>query len=84
VMSGLRVDDRELLLTTVIDARPDAREPSPEDSIWPLVSAIAVTILFIGSIFTPWALVYATPFAAAALIAWFWPRKLEPDPEPVI
>jgi cytochrome c oxidase subunit 1 len=84
VMSGLRIDDRELLLTTVIDARPDAREPSPKDSIWPLVSAIAVTILFIGSIFTPWALVYATPFAGAALIAWFWPKKLEPDPEPVI
>ena len=30
VMTGLRVDEREVLLTTVIDAEPDLREPSAQ------------------------------------------------------
>jgi hypothetical protein len=34
-----------------------------------------VTILFIGSIFTPWALVWGSVPVAAALIAWFWPER---------
>jgi len=84
VMTGLRVDDREHLLTTVLDAKPDVREPSPEPTIWPLVAALIVTGTFIGSIFTPWALVWGDVPVAAALIAWFWPNELEPHPEPVI
>jgi cytochrome c oxidase subunit 1 len=84
VMTGLRVDDRELILTTVIDARPDIREPSPLPTIWPLVSALAVTVVFIASIFTPWAVVVGTVPLAAALTAWFWPKDAEVSPEPVI
>ena len=84
VVTGLRVDDRELLATTVIDAHPDLREPSPLPSIWPLIATIATTVLFIGSIFTPWAVVWGSLPAAAALIAWFWPKDPEPHPEPVI
>jgi cytochrome c oxidase subunit I+III len=83
VMTGLRVDDREVLLTSVMDAVPDVREPSALPSIWPLWSALATTCLFISSIFTPWALVIGTFPVAAALIAWFWP-KTPPSPEPVI
>lgn len=49
----LRLDQRELLLTSVVDADPEVRDPSPEPSIWPLLSAPAVTVLFICSIFTP-------------------------------
>lgn len=83
VMTGLRVEDRELLLTTVIDAEPDCREPSPVPTIWPLVAALATTILFVGSVFTPWAVVWGAIPVAVALILWFWPKG-PPSPEPVI
>ncbi|MBP2292890.1 cytochrome c oxidase subunit I [Azospirillum rugosum] len=84
VVSGLRVDQRELLLTSVVDAAPEVREPSPEPSIWPLLSALAVTILFIGSIFTPWAVVWGSIPLAVGLIGWFWPKSAPDTPEPVI
>ncbi|PWC36094.1 cytochrome c oxidase subunit I [Azospirillum sp. TSO35-2] len=84
VVGGLRVDQRELLLTTVVDADPDLREPSPEPSIWPLLSALAVTALFIGSIFTPWAVVWGAIPLAVGLIGWFWPKSPPDTPEPVI
>ncbi|MCA1652878.1 MAG: cbb3-type cytochrome c oxidase subunit I, partial [Sphingomonadales bacterium] len=45
VMSGLRVDDRELLLTTVVGAEPDLRDASAEPSIWPFVAAVATSVL---------------------------------------
>jgi cytochrome c oxidase subunit 1 len=84
VATGLRVDDRETLLTTVIDAEPDLREASPTPTIWPLLAALATTALFIGSIFTPWAVVWGAIPVAIALIAWFWPKSHEPSEEPVI
>jgi cytochrome c oxidase subunit 1 len=81
VTSGLAVDHRQLLLTTVTDARPDMRESSPRPSIWPLIAAIATTIFFVGSIFTPWAAVWGTPPLAVALIGWFWPKDTPEDEE---
>jgi cytochrome c oxidase subunit I len=74
VATGLAVERREILLTTVLDAVPDVREPSPDPSIWPFASAVATTALFIASIFTPWALVWLSIPTAAALVAWFWPK----------
>jgi cytochrome c oxidase subunit 1 len=84
VVTGLRVDERELLLTTEIDAHPDMREPSAMPTLWPLIAALATTVLFVGSIFTPWAVVYGAIPVAAALIIWFWPKSKEPAEEPVI
>jgi hypothetical protein len=84
-MTGLRVDQRETLMTTLIDAQPDVREASPEPSIWPLIGAIATSILFVGSVFTPWAVVWGAIPVIIALTAWFWPKRaLEPGEEPVI
>jgi cytochrome c oxidase subunit 1 len=74
VATGLAVEHRENLLTTVLDAIPDVREPSPDPTFWPFVAALATTALFIGSIFTPWAVVWLSIPTAAALIAWFWPK----------
>jgi cytochrome c oxidase subunit 1 len=79
VMTGLRVEDRELLLTTAVDARPDVREPSADPSYWPLVAALTVTAMFVGSIFTPWAVVWGAVPVAVAMTAWFWPKS-EPSP----
>ena len=81
VATGLRVDARELICGTVTDATPELRESSPENSIWPLLSAIAVGATFIGSIFTPWAVVWGAPPIAIGLIGWFWPKGTPEDEE---
>jgi cytochrome c oxidase subunit I len=77
--TGLSVENRELVVTSVTHARPDLRESSPEPSIWPLFAALAVGATFIGSIFTPWAIVWGAAPIAAALIAWFWPKGAKED-----
>ncbi|EHM02611.1 cytochrome c oxidase, subunit 1 [Acetobacteraceae bacterium AT-5844] len=79
VTSGLRVDRRELLVTTVGGALPEARESSPRCSLWPLWSAIATTALLMGSIVTPWAVVWGSVPVAIALIGWFWPGGSKED-----
>ena len=84
VVHGLRVEKRELLLTTVLEAIPDVREPSAEPSPWPLIAALATTVMFVSSIFSPWAVVFGAVPATIALIAWFWPKSPEPEPEPTI
>jgi cytochrome c oxidase subunit 1 len=84
VVTGLRVDDRELLLTSVVAAVPDTREPSADPSIWPFVAAVATAVMFICSIFSPWAVAFGAVPASIALIAWFWPSSLKRTPEPVI
>jgi cytochrome c oxidase subunit I len=79
VVAGLSIERREVLLSSVADAEPHTREASPEPSIWPLLTAIATTIFFVGSIFTPWAVVWGTPPIAIALIGWFWPTGSKED-----
>jgi cytochrome c oxidase subunit 1 len=79
VVAGLSVENREQIVSTVTAGRADLRETTPEPSIWPFLSAVAITILFIGSMFTPWALVWGTPPLALALIGWFWPKASTED-----
>jgi cytochrome c oxidase subunit 1 len=74
VMTGLRTDLREILLTTTSEAKPDMRASSPEPTIWPFLTALAVTVLFIGSIFDEWFVVWASLPVTACLIGWFWPK----------
>jgi cytochrome c oxidase subunit I len=81
VVAGLAVDHRQLLVTTLTDAAPDIREASPVPSIWPLVSAVVLAVTFIGSIFTPWAVVWGSIPLTAALICWFWPKGRPEDEE---
>jgi cytochrome c oxidase subunit I len=75
VMRGLQLNERELVLTTVLDAQPDLREPSVPPSIWPLLAALAVGTMFITSIFSPWAVIVGAVPIAIALTAWFWPKS---------
>jgi cytochrome c oxidase subunit 1 len=84
VVHGLRVEERELLLTTVMHAKPDLREPSAEPSIWPFIATLATTVMFVSSIFSPWAVVIGAMPVIIALTAWFWPKSPAPEREPVI
>lgn len=74
---GLSLDTREVVITTLSDARPSLRDRSPDPSIWPFISAVALTVAFIGSIFTPWAVVWGGVLVAIPLIFWFWPKSVE-------
>ncbi len=79
VADGLRVDRRELVVTSLVEAKPQAREASPRNSIWPLWAAITTTIMLIWSIFSPWAVVWGSIPIAIALIGWFWPKRVPED-----
>ncbi|MET4235341.1 cytochrome c oxidase subunit I+III [Bradyrhizobium sp. LA6.10] len=79
VADGLRTDRRELVVTSLATAEPQARESSPQHSIWPLWAAIATTVMLIWSIFSPWAVVWGSIPVAIALIGWFWPKGTPED-----
>jgi cytochrome c oxidase subunit 1 len=76
-VEGLSDDPPEVLVTTLLDASPSHRMAFPTPTIWPLIAAIATTVMFVGSIFTPWAVVWGSIPIALALIGWFWPTRAE-------
>jgi cytochrome c oxidase subunit I+III len=78
VAGGLRADRRELIISTVTEAQPQARESSPRHSIWPFWAAIATTVMLVWSIFSPSAVVWGSIPIAITLVGWFWPKG---DPE---
>jgi cytochrome c oxidase subunit 1 len=63
-----------VLVTYVLDAEPDHVIDFPEPSIWPFHTAVAVSVLFVASIFTPWGVVYGAIPTFIALVLWFWPK----------
>ena len=75
VMDGLASDRREVLVTSVMDAAPIYRQKSAAPSLWPLLAALAATLLFVGSIFTPWALTWGAIPLGLSLAGWFWPTR---------
>ncbi len=74
IVIGLRADVRDVLVTHVLDAEPDHRVEFPAPSVWPFVTAVATTILFVWSIFTPWGVVYGAMPVFIAMVGWFWPK----------
>jgi cytochrome c oxidase subunit I+III len=84
VVTGLRTDVRDVLVTTLLDARPDSKHRHPIPSIWPLLAAIATTILFVTLIFTPWGAVVGTPLLLLALLGWGWPHGREKQEQQMV
>jgi cytochrome c oxidase subunit I+III len=80
VVTGLREDIRELLVTNSLDAEPDHRELSEGSSIWPFLTSITVSAAFVGSIFTPWAVPIGAVPVIVTLIGWLWPRQEHVSP----
>jgi cytochrome c oxidase subunit 1 len=79
VVQGLRVDRREVIVSTIAEGAPDVRASSPQDSIWPFLAAVASGATLLASIFTPWAVVWGSVPIAVALIGWFWPKGTKED-----
>jgi cytochrome c oxidase subunit 1 len=80
-VTGLRNDRREVLVTTLMDATPRFRYVLPSSSIWPFITALAVSIGFVGSVFNPWYIITGSILTGLGLLGWFWPRRpLELEP----
>ena len=71
---GLSTERREVLVTTMLDAEPHSRHEDPGPTIWPLLAAIAVSILFIWLMFSPWAIVWGSLLMFVGFLGWGWPR----------
>ncbi len=81
VVTGLRDDRREVLVTTLMDARPHHRYVLPGPSIWPFLTALGAAIGLGGSVFNFNYYYLALGLAMIGLIGWFWPRPpLEVQP----
>ena len=72
VVTGLMVQKREVLNTTVLEAAPDHRHELCGDSIYPFILAIAVGLTFTFGIFNPWAFPIGGFASLLVLIPWFW------------
>jgi cytochrome c oxidase subunit 1 len=74
VVTGVRADVREVLVTRALDAEPDHRHTLDGPSLWPLATALAVTTGLVGVIFTPWAVPAGAALTVVGLTGWFWPH----------
>jgi cytochrome c oxidase subunit 1 len=75
VVTGLRTDRRDVLVTTVMDAEPDNRHEMPSPSIGPFLFACGIGAGMIATVWTPWGLPLAFVLGFAALPFWAWPRR---------
>ena len=74
--TGFLLDDgRETIGTTPMDAVPDVILRMPGDSLAPLVSSLAIALVFVGLLFQSWWL-FGVALAATLLttIVWLWPQ----------
>ena len=78
-VTGLRDDHRDILVTTVLDANPDALHEHPGPTLAPLATAIATVITFIILIFNPWGLVIGLVLSIPPLLWWGWPKRAEEE-----
>lgn len=76
VVTGIRSDRRELLVTSLLDAHPESRSKMPGPTVWPLLLALAVGIGFGGFIFHNIFPVVGFILSFIAIVGWFWPRQL--------
>ena len=72
---GLGADRREVLVTFLLDAEPDHRYEMPGPSLWPLLTAITTSFMFVWSIFNPWGVVWGSIPIFVTMTGWFWPTK---------
>jgi cytochrome c oxidase subunit 1 len=79
VVTGLRTDRREILISSTLDAIPDNRHDHPKETVWPLVMAVAVGVMFVGAIFTPWSYPAGFVLGVVAFAGWAWPRGDIPE-----
>jgi cytochrome c oxidase subunit I+III len=76
-VSGLSAEDREGIVTTVLDALPDVRYSYPEPTVWPFVAAWAVFAWLFWSGLSSAGMFWGLIPPAIAFIGWYWPSEKE-------
>ena len=76
-VSGLSVQIREGLVTSVLEALPDTRYAYPEPTLWPLAAALAVSFWLVWSVWSVPGFVWGLIPPVIAFIGWYWPRHQE-------
>lgn len=76
VLRGPALDcGKETLATTGLDAQPDLILKMPEDSLVPLLLALATTAVFAGMLVRSiWTVVAAIGVTILLVVIWLWPR----------
>ena len=64
-----------VLITYLLDAEPDHRYPMPGPSLWPFLTAIATSVMFVWSIFYAIGVVWGSVPIFLCLVGWFWHTK---------
>jgi cytochrome c oxidase subunit 1 len=70
VLTGLRTDRREVLVTTTFDALPDHRHHDPDPSVFPFILALTMGVLWIGSVFSPYFVLGGIGLALIGMFGW--------------
>jgi cytochrome c oxidase subunit I+III len=70
VVTGLGSDPYEVLLTNLVDARPELRAELPGPSLFPFLTALALAATLVGTIYTPWAPVAGSVPIFLSLLGW--------------
>ncbi len=77
-------DGRETPATTPVEAQPTEVLHMPEDTAWPLVTALGMLFAGYALLGGKWGwLAVATVWLFVAIVGWLWPKP-EPDPERAI
>jgi cytochrome c oxidase subunit 1 len=77
VVTGLRTDRPEILITTIMTTDPLYRHEAPEPTIAPLVMGCVIGGMLIAGIFTPWGVVVGSFAIGIPFYMWAWPDKKE-------
>ena len=80
VVTGVRSDRREVLVTTALDARPQNVSVLAEPSLVPFLLALAASMAFVGIMWSAWFVLGSVVLMFALLIHWHWPRSHERTP----
>lgn len=70
-------DRRESPGTRLMNATLERTAVVASPTIWPLLAALSLAVMVIGSIFNLWFLPGAAPFVFASIVGWLWPKKGE-------
>jgi len=80
VVTGLHLNVREVLATSIHDAVPEHRYSVPDPSIIPLIVGLITGVMFIGFMFNPWSLPLGMFALFFGFLAWFWSNSLAHRP----
>lgn len=78
--------ERETPMTRLFDSKLERRVVVATSSIWPLLTALSVAVLVLGSMFNLWFVPVGAVLAYISVVGWLWPRSDEwtdtDEPEP--